>query len=1401
MKKFLLSFLPMLMLCLTALAGEPTIKVTFPMEEQGSVGSYSTSWTGKLGDQTWTFANFNNNANKWQLIKCGWKTAAIASTITTPVIEEAITDLVITFDQASGVNSAKVEVKNGEEVVETVDFTPAAGEVDIKLTGTAGASYVVTIDNAKTSSNGTTVISQIALYEAGKFAPAEPIANTAETAYTVVKARELIDAGESLTDQVYVKGIIAKIDQYYAQGKQIVYWISDDGTMENALECFDGFGLDKAEFESENDIEVGAAVIVTGQLNLYNGIYQLNKGNYMVSYTPAPILKDNTEYFFQNVEVGGFLAGGNDWGTHASCMNKPQNFTALLQEDGTYKLDSHQFNGADAHFVNTGYLDNAGTTWTVKKVEGGIMLKSADGLYITAGTLNGTLSFVAEPTEKSVWVAYTIADVKARMAGAAVNSPVDVTELILNPTIKRNANTSWYPTWTITNYAGDGNAANFGQGQNGNVANCAESWKSNNGFKITQTIADLKAGVYRLDAQGFTNLYDPDNQPSMMTLSLNDETAVAPARNGSFASMPEAYTSMLNGEQTIEPLFVSIEEGASLTITFQNENTNSWNIMGELKLSYYGECSIEDAKNYDPNDRTDLIENADLSDASAGWTLGNTKGIADNMIKVSNGVEGDIMTQTIHLTPGQYKLIANAVYRFGGNEQEEYDAIQAGTDTKLTTLFATTSTATYDAPIMNRWDGATDESITTESCSTVAGKQVPNSSNAVNAYMKAGQYANELIFNVQEECDVVIGIKKTTNGNDYLNIGTWALKLVSETPDLDPTIVPGQDITKKIVNPGFETGNNTGWSFEGTSGNRQYYAKAAEAWNNNAYVCQQTITDLPNGKYKVTAQVDNGMENNNVFLFANDATVAGVYRAISSYDACSNDLAADRTLCRVELEALVTNGTITIGVKDVSNGNGWVIFDDFTLQYIGEYSVEDLKAGYMAAVEAANTAAEAEKMNAEAASALQNAITTYGALTEEAAAEDYLAATKALNEAAAAATTSAEHYAAVKAALEAQKALINGTNVYDETGMAAYVATYEELAAKYEAGTLTNEDGAVNPAQPTGWHASTAYNFLLTPWTIAGEAANNFDKDLYINTWSNEAQGKENGSEMYVPFFEYWTGDDSSLAANTLATTITGLEPGKNYEVSVLVRVRMKNGVTEGANGITLTAGEGEPVDVCAGEPCDDGAQFVAATFTAAGLADAEGNLVVSFTIAEENNISWLSYKNVKYVEGAPVYTYALGAPSIEVERTTSADTKATIAFAEASTDNAEATLGLNPATSEYKATIVDAEGNEVVATSAIAFEEGKLIITFTTAEEKNLVENATYSVVLPAGTFGWIVDGALVAADEDIKVEFTAPADPETAIAGIAAQQAKDGKYVRNNKVIIVKAGKQYNAAGARMK
>lgn len=122
------------------------------------------------------------------------------------------------------------------------------------------------------------------------------ISNTPETAYTVARAHELIEAGQDLGTKVYVKGKVVKVDDISTpdhpsidkDGNEQVYgnatyWISDDGTDTNALEVYRGYGLNGEQFGSQNELLAGDEVIVYGTLTDYKGTHEFTSGSQIYS--------------------------------------------------------------------------------------------------------------------------------------------------------------------------------------------------------------------------------------------------------------------------------------------------------------------------------------------------------------------------------------------------------------------------------------------------------------------------------------------------------------------------------------------------------------------------------------------------------------------------------------------------------------------------------------------------------------------------------------------------------------------------------------------------------------------------------------------------------------------------------------------------------------------------------------------------------------------------------------------------------------------------------------------------------------------------------------------------------------------------------------------------------------
>ncbi|MCH5230779.1 MAG: hypothetical protein J1F43_03190 [Muribaculaceae bacterium] len=104
---------------------------------------------------------------------------------------------------------------------------------------------------------------------------------------TVAEAIELVNKGYQGTASV--KGIISTIEGYDANYKSISYVIVDKEGDSNSLRIYSGKGLDGADFTSENDLAVGATVVVKGELQDYKGTVEMNYNSVILSYEAAGI--------------------------------------------------------------------------------------------------------------------------------------------------------------------------------------------------------------------------------------------------------------------------------------------------------------------------------------------------------------------------------------------------------------------------------------------------------------------------------------------------------------------------------------------------------------------------------------------------------------------------------------------------------------------------------------------------------------------------------------------------------------------------------------------------------------------------------------------------------------------------------------------------------------------------------------------------------------------------------------------------------------------------------------------------------------------------------------------------------------------------------------------------------
>lgn len=149
-------------------------------------------------------------------------------------------------------------------------------------------------------------VSKIAYYKVGDTPEIVDITNTAETAYTIAKAKELIDAGKGLSESVYVKGIVSQASESLNDTYgSLSYYISDDGTTGNELQVYGGLSFDGKKFTSIDDIKVGDVVVVYGKLKKFGTTYELDKNNILISLngTTTGITNITTDEAAKNAPV------------------------------------------------------------------------------------------------------------------------------------------------------------------------------------------------------------------------------------------------------------------------------------------------------------------------------------------------------------------------------------------------------------------------------------------------------------------------------------------------------------------------------------------------------------------------------------------------------------------------------------------------------------------------------------------------------------------------------------------------------------------------------------------------------------------------------------------------------------------------------------------------------------------------------------------------------------------------------------------------------------------------------------------------------------------------------------------------------------------------------------------
>ena len=659
------------------------------------------------------------------------------------------------------------------------------------------------------------------------------------------------------------------------------------------------------------------------------------------------------------------------------------------------------------------------------------------------------------------------------MADATAESPVNITEYA--PDANCDALTGWTHE---CEYDKDGNVGSGGHGTNWQAHSAVytapdgyqtekfiERWVNGNSDPVTntevagagrlsdgvlsQTLHKLPAGGYKVICYAMATQQSKGDSYKVEGVSVFADTKSTPSSQtvATLAGVPQKYEFLLD-----------IKEGEDLTIGFKLDNcTANWVFVDNFQIEYCGPSfkamNLADVKK----------ASAELEAQMGGMEVCPTyTDKASELIAAVGEMTTDTDEAEINAMKQQLADIAAKI--------DKSSALYA----ELTELDATIGDFLSEGP---------------------AGTEVDE---LEKLYNDCGYEVNESVSDL---------LSSFSLNNEQVTQYMADLKVKLEAAQ-NASIMPGDDITRKIVNPSFDTGTSEGWTGNVTV-SKDY--KNCEAYE-KTFDLYQDITNIPDGVYELSvlafqrvgtnevasAAHDNGTENITAFVYANDLETpftspytygmkapSGGNPADYKYNLNGEDvyipnsmqgmaaaIAENPKAYTVTVPMLVEGGTLRIGVrakKRPSNSHDWAIWDNFRLKYLG--SKGDALGAVTTPLIAKADGLLASNMNADVRAQLETAKT---ALETDATVPGIHTLSAAIE----AANTSIEAYKTLQAAIE------NAQTRYDEneaSSTTSDVAKGLYNAAKTTAENIYNNGTAADAEIPA---AIKALNEGVTKYVI-----------------------------------------------------------------------------------------------------------------------------------------------------------------------------------------------------------------------------------------------------------------------------------------------------------------------------
>lgn len=645
------------------------------------------------------------------------------------------------------------------------------------------------------------------------------------------------------------------------------------------------------------------------------------------------------------------------------------------------------------------------------------------------------------------------------MAEATAESPVNITEYA--PDANCDALTGWTHE---CEYDKDGNVGSGGHGTNWQAHSAVytapdgyqtekfiERWVSGNSDPVTntevagagrlsdgvlsQTLHKLPAGGYKVTCYAMATQQSKGDSYKVEGVSVFADTKSTPNSQtvATLAGVPQKYEFLLD-----------IKEGEDLTIGFKLDKcTANWVFVDNFQIEYCG-----------PSFKAMNLNDVQKAAAELEAQMGGMEVCPTYTDKASELIAavGEMTTDTdeaeINAMKQQLADIAAKI--------DKSSALYA----ELTELDATIGDFLSEGP---------------------AGTEVDE---LEKLYNDCGYEVNESVSDL---------LSSFSLNNEQLTQYMADLKVLLEAAQ-NASIKPGDDITRKIVNPSFDSGSE-GWTvkegnpkFDGTYKNCEVYQGTFDIY--------QDITNIPDGVYELSVLAfqrvaennvaskahDNGIEDITAFIYANDLETPFTSPYTYGMKENSGDdyaytlngetvyipnsmkgMAAATTenpnAYTVTVPMLVEGGTLRIGVREKrrpSNVNGswgdWAIWDNFRLKYIGSKG-EALNAVTTPLIAKAAGLLDS-KMNADVRTQLEAAKT---ALETEATVPGIHTLSAAIE----AANTSIEAYKPLQAAIENAQTRYEeneATSETSETAKGLYNAAVATAQGIYDNGTAADAE-------------------------------------------------------------------------------------------------------------------------------------------------------------------------------------------------------------------------------------------------------------------------------------------------------------------------------------------------------